>query len=112
MGLFSKKVRSSEEMDEDYERLTVENELLTKEAEKAEKEAAIKELKRQHGPNWMKILGVNKLTDLSTLRSFLKGAKKGMEKQANTSSGGSPLFGSTPASKALDPAGFKGIRKA
>ena len=104
MGFFKEKAKSSEEMDEDYDRLTIESEILTKEKEKAEKEAAIKELKGKFGPNWMKILGLNKLTDLSTLRSFLKGAKRGME--------GMTAQGKTPASAALNPANFKGIKKA
>ena len=112
MGFLSKKERSPEEQSEYYEKLTVESEILTKEREKAEKEAAIKELKRQHGPNWMHILGLSKLTDLSTLRSFLKGAKRGMEGMTAKSRASSAGIGKTPASRALDPANLKGIKKA
>ena len=105
MGFFNRKrVRSTEELEEDYERVSMESEVLTREKEVAEKEAAIKELKSRYGPRWRQILGLNKLTDLSTLRSFLKDAKKGMEHATKS--------GSSPLSQSLNPANFRGIRKA
>lgn len=103
MGLF-KRDKPVEELDEDLERIKVEDEILTKKAEMAEKEAIISQLKAKYGSGWARILGVNKLTDLTTLRSFLKSTKQGMERATSTS--GSPL------STALNPANFRGIRKA
>ena len=105
MGFFNqKRQRSVEELEEDYERVSIETEVLTKEAESAEKEAVIRELKTRYGPRWMQILGISKLTDLTTLRSFLKDAKKGMEKSVSMSG--------TPLSIKLNPANYRGIRRA
>lgn len=105
MGVFNRKrVRSTEELEDDYERVSVESEVLTREKEVAEKEAAIRELKARYGPNWSHLLGINKLTDLTTLRSFLKDAKKGMEKATS--------HGSSPLSQSLNPGNFRGIRRA
>ena len=101
MGLFNfGKKKDVAELDSDLEKIKLENEIMTHEAEIAEKESIIKELKQKYGRNWMQILGVSKLTDLSTLRSFLKSAKQGMEASTSTKK------------LNLNPANFKGIRKA
>lgn len=101
MGLFKRKP-TLEQLEEEKEYLTTKEEVTTKQAEVAEREAVISELKRKYGKSWAKTLGISKLTDLSTLRSFLVSAKKGLEKQATTS-------GSTPLSKVWS---FKGLPKA
>ena len=75
-----------EELEEQKERAVIEEEILTKQAESEERRAVIAELKKKYGGGWMKILGVSKLTDLTTLRSFLKGAKKGLEGEASKNS--------------------------
>jgi len=90
MGFLPKKRRTLPELEEEKERLTVEEEVTTKQAEIAEREAVISELRKKYGSGWAKTLGISKLTDLSTLRSFLVSAKKGLEKQAY-SGGGSPV---------------------
>jgi len=72
--------KSPDELGEEVERLKLEEEVVTHKAQIAEKEAITRELKKKYGPKWMQILGINKLTDLTTLRSFLKTAKQGMEK--------------------------------
>ena len=100
MAFNRRHARSEGELEEALERLEVEEEVATKEAEIAEKEAVIAQLKKQHGSDWARILGVNKLTDLSTLRSFLQSAKRSMERA------GSPSY------PALHPANMRGIRKA
>ena len=99
---FLKGRRSIAEMEEEKEYLTVEEECLTKKAEIAEREAVISELRKKYGTGWAKVLGVSKLTDLSTLRSFLRGAKAGLDRQ-----GGSPS--KTAVSKMMD---FGGMTKA
>lgn len=78
--------KTPEQVEKEIEGVKLEDELLSHEVSVAEKEAVIKQLKEQYGSSWMKTLGVNKLTDLSTLKSFLSGAKKGMQKS------GTPVY--------------------
>lgn len=89
MGISLKRKPTISELEDEKEHLTIEEEVLTKKAEIAEREAVISELKSKYGKNWAKTLGISKFTNLSTLRSFLVSAKRGLEKQA--SAGGSPL---------------------
>jgi len=88
MPLFKQK-KTMSELEEDKERVTIETEILSKEAEKAEREAVISELKSKYGHGWSKILGISKYANLQTLRSFLVSAKQGLERQAASTS--SPL---------------------
>lgn len=104
-----KKKPSIMELEEKRERLTIEEECMTKEAEIEERRAVISELKKRYGSGWAKTLGISKFTDLSTLKSFLMSAKQGIESQAR-GSGGSPRGDtSTPVSRT---ASFKGITRA
>ena len=80
MGLLPKRKQTMGELDESLEKVKVEEEIATHEANKAEKEAIIKQLKSQYGFSWKSILGVKGDTDTTTLRSMLKNAKSGMEK--------------------------------
>ena len=97
MGLLPKKKKTMSELEEEKDRAIIEEEILTKKAESAERKAVIAELEKKYGGGWMKMLGVNKLTDLSTLRSFLKGAKKGLENES----------GKNPMSKMFSMQGIK-----
>lgn len=81
MGFFKRKPTMSE-LEDERDRLNIQEESMTKRAEIAEREAVIAQLKKQYGSSWMKTLGVSKFTDLSTLRSFLVSAKQGLEGQA------------------------------
>ena len=85
MPLFKRK-KPIAELEEDRERVTIETEILSKEAEKAEREAVISELKSKYGHGWAKILGVSRFANLQTLRSFLVSAKRGMEREAASTS--------------------------
>ena len=85
MPLFKRK-KPIAELEEDRERVTIETEILSKEAEKAEREAVISELKSKYGHGWAKVLGINKFASLTTLRSFLVSAKQGMQKEAASTS--------------------------
>jgi len=89
------------ELDERLERVQVEGKIVTEEADIEEKKAVIAQLKKQYGSSWTKRLGVSKLTDLTTLKSFLRSANKGMASAAGS-------FGNSP----LSPGNFKGIRRA
>lgn len=93
---------SLEDLEEKRDRVVVEEEIVTKEAEIAERAAVISELKKRYGRSWAKTLGISKFTDLSTLRSFLVSAKKGLESQSSSGS-------SMPIGKAFN---FESIRKA
>lgn len=74
--------KSAEELEEERDYLQIESEVVGRKAEIAEKESVIKQLKREHGPRWMQVLGISKSTDLSTLKSFLTSSKNRMEKSA------------------------------
>ena len=62
--------KSIESLEKDSVHLDVENEVMSKRAELAEKEAIIRQLKQQYGRDWKSILGVKGLLDLSSLRSL------------------------------------------
>ncbi len=85
------KKKSLDTLHEDLERVKLEEEIANSRAEKAEREAIISQLKEQYGSGWQKILGVGKLSDLLTLRSFLKGSKNKLQKQTSHSSLLSPV---------------------
>lgn len=90
MGFLSKKKPTLEQLEEERDRAVIEEETYTKKAEIAERQAVISELEKKYGKSWTKRLGISKLTDLVTLRSFLKGTKTSMEGEANKI-GGSTL---------------------
>jgi len=96
---------SLEELEEKRDRVVIEEEIVTKEAEIAERTAVISELKKRYGKGWAKTLGISKFTDLSTLKSFLMSAKKGLEKQSSRG----PSRDTSPISRAFD---YRGITKA
>lgn len=102
MPLFKKEEPTMDELEEQRDRAIITEEILTKEAESEERRAVISELKKKYGKGWKKLLGANNLTTLSTLRSFLRTAKKGMEGQTARDS-------STPIGRMHS---FQGIRKA
>jgi len=82
MGFLGKKKPTMEQLEEERDRAVIEEETYTKKAEIAERQAVISELERKYGKGWWKKLGISKLTDLTTLRSFLKNTKSGMEKES------------------------------
>jgi len=79
MGVLDGKKRSEDQLYEEAARLEIEEEVTSREETIAQREAVIKQLKKQYGPNWMRDLGLNRLTDLGTLRSFLTAAKGSMK---------------------------------
>lgn len=83
MGLIKK---SDEGLEKELERLKLETEVEGQRAQLEERKAVIHQLKEHYGPGWKQQLGINKLTDLSTLRSFLTNAKKGMMKSGAATS--------------------------
>lgn len=78
MGILNGKKRSESELYEEAARLDIEGEVTSKEAEIAQREAVIAQLRKEYGPDWKRTLGVDKLTDLATLRAFLTSAKASM----------------------------------
>lgn len=101
MALFKQKSEPSlGELDETLERQKIKEQIADSKANEEEKEAVIRQLKKEYGPNWAKRLGVGKLTDIASLKSFLRGAKKGLEKAGGSSN------------SSLNPGNFSGIRKA
>jgi hypothetical protein len=81
MGLFSKK-QTIEELEDERDRSRLKADIAGYQSQEAERQALVKQLKREYGGGWKKLLGVSGRADNSTLRSFLSGAKQGMEKQA------------------------------
>ena len=84
MGFLNKE-RTVDQLDSDLERVKLEEEINTHRANSVEREMVVKELKKKYGRDWMHILGVDKLTDISTLRSMLVGARKSMESMNKSS---------------------------
>jgi len=83
MGILDgKKVGSEEDLYARAGKLEIQEEVADREARVAEKEAIVKELRRKYGPDWRKTLGIDKLTDMETLKSFLSSAKTGMSKSS------------------------------
>jgi len=97
MGILDGKKRSEKELYEEAARLDIQQEVTNKEAEIAQREAVVKQLRREYGPDWKKTLGVDKLTDLATLRAFLTSAKQSM-KTAGSPVGNAGLSPLPPAS--------------
>ncbi len=83
MGVLDGKKVAEDRLFEDAARLEIQEEVATREESIAQREAVVKQLKKQYGPNWMRDLGLNKLTNMDTLRSFLTSAKAGMAKSSN-----------------------------
>jgi len=73
-------------MEKKLEGLEIEGEVLTAEAENAEKKAIIAQLKKQYGHDWKNVLGLKDLT-LGSLRSVLKSGK-GLKQMAGGFTGG------------------------
>jgi hypothetical protein len=74
--------KSDEGLEKELERLKLETEVEGQRAQLEERKAVIHQLKATYGPGWKQQLGISKLTDLPTLRSFLANAKKGMQKES------------------------------
>ncbi len=83
MGILGGRKRTEKELYEEAARLDIEGEVVTKEAEIAQREAVIRQLQKEYGPDWKKTLGVDKLTDMATLRGFLTSAKLSMKTSYN-----------------------------
>jgi hypothetical protein len=82
MGLFSKK-QTIEELEDERDRSRLKADIAGYQSQEAERQALVKQLKREYGGGWKKLLGVSGRADNSTLRSFLSGAKQGMARQAS-----------------------------
>ena len=78
MGLFGKN-KTLDQLQEESELLSAKEDVVSKQSLIAEKEAVIRRLKQEHGSSWRSILGVNTLTDLSTLKTFLRSTKTSMQ---------------------------------
>jgi len=83
MGILDGKKKSEDELYEEASRLEIQQEVTQRESEIAQREAVIKQLQQEYGPNWRKDLGLDKITDLATLRAFLTSAKHSMQTAGN-----------------------------
>jgi hypothetical protein len=95
-----------EKMEEKKEMLHMETEVKSQELELRQKEAAIKELERNYGSGWKKILGVNGPLSLENLRGLLKGANSGL-KGMSGSAGSSSTSAFPKMPSVLPPSGMK-----
>jgi len=84
MGILDGKKVSENRLYEEAGKLEIQEEVVNRQSRIAEREAVIKQLKREYGPDWKKTLGLDKLTDVETLKSFLRSAKASMSKSGNT----------------------------
>jgi hypothetical protein len=83
MGLF-KKEKSVEQLEEERDKVKIQADTAGYKSQIAEREAVVKQLKKQYGRDWSKLLGVSKGADMSTLKSFLTGAKSGLARTSVT----------------------------
>jgi len=89
MGLFNRhKEEDFGALEERRDRLVLEEEIATRGATVAEKQAVISQLKREYGHDWKSQLGLKGKLDVQTLKTFLGGANKGL-KQTSASYGSS-----------------------
>jgi len=73
--MFGKK--TPEQLEREVENLRIEGEVVSGQAQVAEKRAVIRQLEQQYGPRWKKILGLGGLPSLET-------ANTGMQKKAGS----------------------------
>ena len=72
--LFSaKKGPSLEELEDNLEESQIKSQIAGHDADRAEKEQVILELKKRYGKNWKATTGASKLSSLPTLKSMLSG---------------------------------------
>jgi hypothetical protein len=88
---------SPEKMDEKKEMLSMETEVASQQLELDQKRAAIKELERNYGPAWKKLLGVNGPLSLESLRGLLKGANSGLRSMSGSTGSRTSAFPSMPS---------------
>ena len=74
MGFMDRFNKSPEAQEKKISMLEQEKEVAQGQLEVEERRSLIAELKRKYGRDWMKILGVKNMVDLSTLRSLAKGS--------------------------------------
>lgn len=74
MSILDRFNKSPEAQEKKISMLEQEKEVAQGQLEVEERKALIAELKRKYGRDWMKILGIKNMVDLSTLRSLAKGS--------------------------------------
>lgn len=67
------KDKSIEELEDDLDRSQLKSQIAGHEAEAAEREAIIRELKMKYGKDWKSTLGLKGIPSLPSLKSILKG---------------------------------------
>ncbi len=73
---FTSKVKSEpsiEQLEDDLERSQIRSQISGNDAERAEREAIMSELKSKYGKNWKSILGLKGIPSLPSLKSILHG---------------------------------------
>jgi len=87
MQLFQQK-KTTDELEGERDDLILEEEVETKRASIAEKQAVIRQLKKTHGGGglWQKFTGLNPKSSFSELKSALHGMKEGLQSQAENRS--------------------------
>lgn len=83
MGILDGKKESEEKLYEEASKLEIQEEVTDRRSRIAQREAVIKELKREYGPDWKKTLGISSLMDVESLKSFLSSAKVSMSRAGN-----------------------------
>lgn len=69
------------EKEELLERLRVDNEVAQEEVELEQRRALIKQIRREYGRDWKKMLGLSGKVSLQDLRVFLRGCKQGLQSE-------------------------------
>jgi len=79
MGLFGKS-KDLTKVHSDLEYYKTESEMLAYKSDAEEKKAVIKQLEKEYGPSWKKLLNVTSKENVETLKSFLHAFKSKAQK--------------------------------
>lgn len=108
MGLFGKS-KNLDKVHSDLEYYKAESEMLAFKSDAEERRAVIKQLEKEYGPGWKKLLSVTSKENIQTLRSFL-GAFKDKSKKihAGKTKNLTPLANSDPKKVGMDLSHLRG----
>ncbi len=91
---YKPKDSSIEELEDDLDRVQMQSQIAGGQAEIAEREAIIRELKTKYGKDWKSVLGLKGMPSLPSLKSILHGlGNPKLAKAANSEIGGKATSG-------------------
>jgi len=98
MGLFGKS-KDLNKVNTDLEYYKTESEMLAYKSDAEEKRAVIKQLEKEYGPSWKKLLNVTSKENVETLKGFLHAFKSKAQKIHTSKSSKADPFPASGAKK-------------